>query len=107
MQNSARCEFPVTSTRRLRNNPSTMNGGQSCEGNWLNATSNSYKASMRASSTRGYWLVGPTYMPENRYDSDGWFCQKATMLRNRSGRRRKGLAHTVAPPLTIWLPPAV
>ncbi len=62
---------------------------------------------MRASSTRGYWLVGPTYMPENRYDSDGWFCQNATMLRSRSGRRRKGLSSTVAPPITMWLPPPV
>ena len=29
----------------------------------------------RASSTRGAWLVGPMNRPENRYDSDGWFCQ--------------------------------
>src|ERR1700733_5617075 len=46
-------------------------------------------------------------MPEKRYDNDGWFCQKATMLRNKSGRRRKGLSSTVAPPITMWLPPPV
>jgi hypothetical protein len=69
--------------------------------------SNSYSASVRASSTRGYWLVGPTYIPENRYESDGWFCQNATMLRSRSGRRSNGLSSTVAPPITIWLPPPV
>ena len=62
---------------------------------------------MRASSMRGDWLVGPTYIPENRYESDGWFCQNASMLRSRSGRRRKGLSSTVAPPITIWLPPPV
>src|ERR1700674_4583720 len=107
MQNSARCEFPVTATSRLRNNPSIMIGVQSSAGKLVKATSSSYKASMRASSTRGDWLVGPTYMPENRYESDGWFCQNASMLRSRSGRRRNGLSNTVAPPITIWLPPPV
>ena len=33
--------------------------------------------------------MGPTYIPENRYDSEGWFCQNVTMLRSRSGRRKK------------------
>ena len=28
--------------------------------------------SWRASSMRGAWLVGPTNMPENRYESAGW-----------------------------------
>src|ERR1700730_16310948 len=98
MQNSARCEFPVISTNRLRNNPSTMIGEQPLEGKLPKATSGSYTASMRASSTRGYWLVGPTYMPEKRYDNEGWFCQNVTILRSRSGRRRKGLSNTVAPP---------
>src|ERR1700686_1652063 len=107
MQNSARCAFPVTSTSRLRNNPSTMLGGQSLAGKLAKATSSSYKASVRASSTRGDWLVGPTNMTENRYENDGWFCQNASMLRSRSGRRRKGLSNTVAPPITIWLPPPV
>ena len=101
MQNSARCEFPVTSTSKLRNNPSTVDGGQSFAGRLLKATSSSYKASVRASSMRGDWLVGPTYMPENRYESDGWFCQNISMLRSRSGRRKKGLSNTVAPPITI------
>ena len=36
-----------------------------------NAISSSSMLSWRASSTRGAWLVGPTNMPENRYDSDG------------------------------------
>src|ERR1039457_3605523 len=80
-----------------------MLGGQSLAGKLPKATSNSYKASMRASSTRGHWLVGPTYMPEKRYESDGWFCQNVSMLRSRSGRRRRGLSNTVAPPITIWL----
>ena len=106
-QNSARCVLPVTSASKLRKSPSTMYGGQSLDGRWRKATSSSYRASMRASSTRGYWLVGPTYIPENRYDSDGWFCQNAIMLRSRSGRRRMGLSSTVAPPITMWLPPPV
>ena len=32
---------------------------------------------------------------------------EVSMLRSRSGRRRKGLSSTVAPPITIWLPPPV
>src|SRR5580692_2175200 len=99
MQNSARCEFPVTSTNRLRNNPSIVVGRQSFAGKLLKATSSSYKASLRASSIRGDWLVGPTYIPEKRYESDGWFCQNVNMLRSRSGRRKNGLSSTVAPPI--------
>jgi len=30
---------------------------------------------VRASSTRGAWLVGPMNRPENRYDQRGWLCQ--------------------------------
>src|SRR6266568_6296877 len=42
-----------------------------CLSSSLNAISSSYNESLRASSTRGCWLVGPINSPLNRNDSDG------------------------------------
>ena len=72
MQNSLRWVLPVTSTRMLRSVRSTIQGGMSSP--WISrlrsisrsAISSSYSWSLRASSTRGAWLVGPMNMPENR-----------------------------------------
>ena len=79
MQNSARCVLPVTSISRLRSSRSTSHGGHAPSAIFLsssrNAISISYTESLRASSMRGAWLVGPMNSPENRYDSDGWLCQ--------------------------------
>ncbi len=75
MHSSERWVLPVTSTSRLRKTRSTIQGGSGpvllsiC----LNAISSSSMLSWRASSMRGAWLVGPTNMPEKKYDSDGWF----------------------------------
>src|SRR5437667_9357195 len=43
----------------------------SCRSNSLKAISSSYSESLRASSTRGCWLVGPINSPLNKNDSDG------------------------------------
>src|SRR5438552_1482201 len=104
MHHSTRCVLPVTSTRRLRKMRSTSQGEIDKEtrrqgdketgapfsspcllvslspclapsGICWKASSSSYRLSLRASSTRGAWLVGPTNRPEKRYDSDGWLCQ--------------------------------
>ena len=67
MQNSARWVLPVTSMSRLRSVRSTTHGGVSLpDWIWEKAISSSGMLSLRASSTRGAWLVGPTNMPENR-----------------------------------------
>jgi hypothetical protein len=80
MQNSARCVLPVESISRLRSTRSMSHGATHSAavagcGNWLKAISSSYTESLRASSTRGDWLVGPMNRPEKRYDSEGWLCQ--------------------------------
>ncbi len=52
---------------------STSQGGAGPSvGTCENASSSSWMESLRASSMRGAWLVGPTNRPENRYDSEGW-----------------------------------
>ena len=38
---------------------------------------------------RGCWLVGPMKSPENKYESDGWFCQKPIRLREQIGTAQK------------------
>ena len=45
--------------------------------------------------------------PENRYDNDGWLCQKVSRLDNNCGLRRKGLSAGVAPPPRVMAPPAL
>src|SRR6266850_1931037 len=77
MQNSARWVLPVTSINKLRSRRSTAQGGtlSPALGNRSNANSSSYNESLRASSTRGAWDVGPRNRPEKRYDNAGWLCQ--------------------------------
>src|SRR5450432_1606278 len=104
IENSERCVLPVRSVNRWRSSRSVNQGSDSAwplpclRDNCWNAISSSYNLSSRASSTRGAWLVGPMNVPENRYDSEGWFCQYVTRLRSKSGRRRSGLSAGVAPP---------
>jgi hypothetical protein len=81
MQNSARCVSPVTSTSTWRSARSTSQGGAAlpssrlCRSSSASAISSSRTWSLRASSTRGAWLVGPMNRPENRYERDGWLFQ--------------------------------
>ena len=110
MQNSARWVLPVRSTSRWRSSRSTIHGRQRRRPGAPARRRRSRvrrAVSARPSSTRGAWLVGPMNWPENRYDSDGWCCQKVIMLRSRSGRRSSGLSAGVAPPSVTWLPPPV
>ncbi len=74
MHSSERWVLPVTSTSRLRKMRSTIHGGTGPAGLasiCRNAISSSSTLSCRASSRRGAWLVGPTNIPEKKYDSAG------------------------------------
>jgi hypothetical protein len=67
MQNSARWVLPVTSISRLRSRRSMSHGGTLAGLRELaEGVSISYTESLRASSMRGAWLVGPMKRPENR-----------------------------------------
>ena len=72
MQNSLRWVLPVTSTSTLRSVRSTTQGGIVAPYSSLalkispSAISSSRSWSLRASSTRGAWLVGPMKRPLNR-----------------------------------------
>ena len=66
MLNSVRWVLPVTSARMLRNSRSVSQGGVSVPARiWPKAISSSVTLSMRASSMRGCWLVGPMNRPLN------------------------------------------
>ena len=113
MENSARCVLPVRSTSRWRSSRSTSHGRGRLLAGFVRCVHLLERdlelvEPVVARLVHARRLAGrPMNMPENRYESAGWFCQYVTRLCSRSGRRRSGLSAGVAPPSVTWLPPPV